>query len=417
MVYTPLLRLGEKTKAKKSAPFKFELGWLLKEGFFNVVSKVWREGSRGTTSVQRWQNKIRRLRQFLRGWAKNMNGAYKKEKHELLRMAEELDKKAESQLLSQREWDSKQSIHERLNQLLREEELKWFQRAKTTNILEGDNNTKYFQMIANGKRRKTRIFRLEQEEGVIEGEEILKDYITRYYKELFGASREDGLTLNESMVEDIPQLTSSEREELMAEFVEKEVREAIFQMKHNKAPGPDGFLAEFYQVFWSIIKDDLMAMFRDFHVGDLPLFNLNFGVITLIPKEKEVKRIQQYRPICMLNVSFKIFTKVMANRLEAIACRITKPSQSAFLPGRYILEGVVVLHDTLHELRRKKQNGLILKLDFEKAYDKVNWKFLQQVLRMRGFPSLWCQWVENVVSKGSVCVQINDELGHFFQSR
>jgi hypothetical protein len=118
-------------------------------------------------------------------------------------------------------------------------------------------------------------------------------------------------------------------------------------MKHNKAPGPDGFPAEFYQVFWSLIKDDLMAMFRDFHAGDLPLFNLNFGVITLIPKEKEVKRIQQYRPICMLNISFKIFTKVMANRLESIACRITKPSQSAFLPGRYILEGVVVLHETV----------------------------------------------------------------------
>jgi hypothetical protein len=160
-----------------------------------------------------------------------------------------------------------------------------------------------------------------------------------------------------------------------------------------------------------------MAMFRDFHAGGLPLFCLNFGIITLISKEKEVKRIQQYRPICMLNVSFKIFTKVMANRLTSIACRITKPSQSAFLPGRYILEGVVVLHETIHELKRKKQNGLILKLDFEKAYDKVNWDFLQQVLRMRGFPSLWCQWVENVVSKGSVCVQVNDELGHFFQTR
>jgi hypothetical protein len=209
-------------------------------------------------------------------------------------------------------------------------------------------------MIANGKRRKTRIFRLDQEEGVVGGEEILKDNITKYYKNLFGASRDSGMTLNESMVEDIPQLTSSEREELMAEFAEKEVREAIFQMKHNKAPGPDGFPAEFYQVFWSLIKDDLMAMFRDFHSGDQPLFCLNFGVITLIPKEKEVKRIQQYRPICMLNVSFKIFTKVMANRLESIACRITKPSQSAFMPGRYILEGVVVLHETLHEMKRKK---------------------------------------------------------------
>jgi hypothetical protein len=71
-------------------------------------------------------------------------------------------------------------------------------------------------------------------------------------------------------------------------------------------------------------------------------------------------------------LSFKIFTKVLANRLTPIACRTTKLAQSAFLPGRYILEGVVVLHETIHELKRKKQNGIILKLDFEKAYDKVN---------------------------------------------
>jgi hypothetical protein len=116
-------------------------------------------------------------------------------------------------------------------------------------------------MVANGKRRKTRIFRLEQEEGVVEGDEQLRDYITKYYKNLFGASQTSDLTLNESLVEDIPQLTSSESEKLMAEFSEKEVREAIFQMKHNKATGPDGFPAEFFQVFWSLIKDDLMAMF------------------------------------------------------------------------------------------------------------------------------------------------------------
>jgi hypothetical protein len=141
---------------------------------------------------------------------------------------------------------------------------------------------------------------------------------------------------------------------LVAEFSEKEIREAVFQMKHNKAPGPDGFPVEFYQVFWSLIKDDLMAMFRDFHTGNLPLSCLNFGTITLLPKEKEVKKIQQYRPIYMLNVSFKIFTKVLANRLTSVACRVTKPSQLAFLPRRYILEGVVVLHETIHELKRKK---------------------------------------------------------------
>jgi hypothetical protein len=173
--------------------------------------------------MQRWQNKIRRLRHFLRGWAKNMNGAYNKEKQELLRKAEELDKKAESHLLSQREWDLKQSIHERITQLLREEEIKWFQRAKTTKILKGDNNTKYFHMVANKKRRKTRIFRLEQDEGVTEGEEQIKSYITKYYKNLFGSSEAGRLSLNESLVEDIPQVTDTESEMLVAEFSEKEI--------------------------------------------------------------------------------------------------------------------------------------------------------------------------------------------------
>jgi hypothetical protein len=101
----------------------------------------------------------------------------------------------------------------------------------------------------------------------------------------------------------------------------------------------------------------------------------------------------------MLNVSFKIFTKVLANRLTPVACRVTKPLQSAFLPGRYILEWVVVLHETIHELKRKKQKGLILKLDFEKANDKDNWDFLQQVLRTKGFPNVWCQWMESVVQR------------------
>ena len=87
-----------------------------------------------------------------------MNGNFRKEKEELFRLAGDLDIKAESQILSQQELDLKQSVNERITQFLREEEIKWFQRAKTKDMLEGDNNTKYFHMMANGKRRKTRIF-------------------------------------------------------------------------------------------------------------------------------------------------------------------------------------------------------------------------------------------------------------------
>jgi hypothetical protein len=117
----------------------------------------------------------------------------------------------------------------------------------------------------------------------------------------------------------------------------------------------------------------------------------------------------------MLNVSFKSFTKVIANMLSSVAGKVIGPSQSVFLSGRNILEGVVVLHETLHELRRKKQKGIILKLDFEKAYDKVNWNFLQHVLRMKGFFSKWCLWIQNIVSRGSVSVKVNDEAGHSFK--
>jgi hypothetical protein len=152
-------------------------------------------------------------------------------------------------------------------------------------------------------------------------------------------------------------------------------------MKHNKAPGPDGFPAEFYQIFWEIIKGDLMALFKDFYEDKLPLFSLNFGTITLLPKQKEAAHIKQFCPICLLNVSFKIFTKVMVNRMNGIASKLISPSQTAFILGKNIMKGMVMLH----EIHRKKMSGVILKLDFEKAYDKINWEFLQQTLRIKGF--------------------------------
>ena len=159
----------------------------------------------------------------------------------------------------------------------------------------------------------------------------------------------------------------------------------MFQMEHNKAPGPDGFPVEFYQVFWNLIKDDLMALFTDFHKEELNLYSLNFGIITLIPKNHEATKIQQYRPICVLNVSFKIFTKVGTNRLNKVAQSVVSPTQTAFMPGRNIMEGVVILHETIHELHTKKSDGVIFKIDFEKSYDKVKWHFLQQTLRIKGF--------------------------------
>jgi hypothetical protein len=160
-----------------------------------------------------------------------------------------------------------------------------------------------------------------------------------------------------------------------------------------------------------------MSLFHEFHAGRLPIHSLNFGIITLLPKIADAVWIQQYRSICLLNVSFKVFTKVLNNRILKVADKLIGPSQTAFIPGRYIMEGVVVLHETIHELHRKKQDGVILKLDFEKAYDKLKWPFIQQVFRMKGFSPTWCEWISKVMSKGSVAVKVNENLGHYFQTR
>ena len=173
-----------------------------------------------------------------------------------------LDKKAETSILSPQEVDLKQYLKNRLAEMLRQEEIKWYQQAKVKELLEGDSNTKYFQLIANGKHRKTRIYKLQDGNHIISGDEELKNYITTYYKGLFGPPDNNNFNLDETRIEDIPQVTDTENEILTSEFTEAEVREAIFQMEHNKAPGPDGFPAEFYQAFWDTIKVDLMALFQ-----------------------------------------------------------------------------------------------------------------------------------------------------------
>jgi mannosylglycoprotein endo-beta-mannosidase len=159
------------------------------------------------------------------------------------------------------------NANDELAKLRGDEETKWAQRAQVKHIQEWGNNTKYFNLVADGKHRKNKIFQLEQEEGIIVGQDNLKTYISEYYKNLFGEPTLNNFTMIESEIDDIPQLSEEENRIPTADFNEKEVPDAVMQMEKNKAPGPDGFLIEFYQRFWETIKYDLMAMFLDFQRG------------------------------------------------------------------------------------------------------------------------------------------------------
>ena len=168
-------------------------------------------------------------------------------------------------------------------------------------------------------------------------------------------------------MDDIPKLDEQDIDALVQEFNITELQAAVFSMEGNKAPGPDGFLVDFYQKFWSLIKNDLKGLLDGFFAGTVNISRLNFGVISLLPKGRDADRIQKFRPICLLNVSFKIFTKLLAVRFGKIADQIISKSQTAFIKGRNILDGVVSLHEIVHEMKTSKAKGIILKLDFERS--------------------------------------------------
>jgi hypothetical protein len=118
-----------------------------------------------------------------------------------------------------------------------------------------------------------------------------------------------------------------------------------------------------------------MALVNIFEQNQLNLDRLNFAMITLIPKEPEAKTFKKFRPISLINCSFKIFAKLLNNRLVKVANRLIASNQTAFIKGRYILKSVVAAHKIIHDVHRKKEAGIILKLDYEKAYDKISWSF------------------------------------------
>ena len=269
--------------------------------------------------------------------------------------------------------------------LLDEEESYWLSRCHENWLLKGNNNTSYFHKIANWRRMKNTVVSLEKDGEMIEGDENLLNHATDYYTTLFGPVEEHNIHMDQSVWDEVDKVSDEDNEKLCKPFCEQEIKDALFQMERNKAAGPDKIPIEFYQACWDIIKNDIIQLFDDFHKGRVDISRINYGVITLLPKVSDAVRIQQFRPICLLNCLYKLITKTLTLRIEKVAEKLIHPNQTTFMKGRNIMNGIMILHEILHETKRKKQLGIVLKLDFEKAYDKVNWSFLFQCLSARGF--------------------------------
>jgi hypothetical protein len=135
---------------------------------------------------------------------------------------------------------------------------------------------------------------------------------------------------------------------------------------------PDGFSFMFYQKLWPIIKGDFMSLVKCFNQGDMNITRLNYAKIVLIPKEEGANNLKKFRPPSLINCSFKIFAKALNNRLERISDRLLAPNQTSFIKERYILESVVSVHEIIYHTIKMGENRFVLKLDYEKAYDRVD---------------------------------------------
>jgi hypothetical protein len=199
------------------------------------------------------------------------------------------------------------------------------------------------------------------------------DHARQFYKTLFWEELRANIKLDEEFWEVVERVTQEENDILEAEMTEEEILQAIKGSYVEGSPGPDGFSFLFYHKFWSIIQGDFMALVREFNKEDLNIARLNYTMVILTPKEENANSLKKFRPISLINCNFMVFAKAMNNRLEVICDRLLASNQTAFVKGKYILESVMIAHEIIHHTVKDGGKGIVLKLDYEKAYDRVSW--------------------------------------------
>ena len=302
-----------------------------------------------------------------------------------------------------------QAVANDLDAIHRLEESYWHARARANEIRDGDKNTKYFHHKASQRKRRNCIKGLLDENGVWKkGREEMFEVVHQYFAGLF--TSDNPVDMGEA-VEGLQSCVSEAmNERLVLPPSGEEVREALFSMHPNKAPGIDGLHALFFQKFWHIVGPDVILFVQDWWNGGVDLSALNKMCIVLIPKCDSPKSMKDFRPISLCTVVYKILSKTLANRLKVVLPSIISPNQSAFVPRRLITDNALVAFEIFHAMKRRDVRGdgvCALKLDMSKAYDRVEWGFLERVMVKMGFCVEWISKVMACISSVSFTFKVN----------
>jgi hypothetical protein len=240
---------------------------------------------------------------------------------------------------------------------------------------------------------------------------LISNHIVNHFTSLF---YDNNSTLDNGLVEEtIPKLINESTNHFLTMLPSAlEIKNAVFSMNKDGAPGPDGFGAFFFQTYWEIINSDVCEVVLEFFQHNWIMSNFNANTLCV---NFNANTIAQFRPIDLANFKFKIISKVLADRLAQIMPSIISKEQRGFIKGREIKDCICLTSEAINLLHKKSYGGnLAIKIDIAKAFDTIDWSFLLKVLNAFEFSPLFCNWMHTVLHSAKLSISINGKQEGYF---
>ena len=283
---------------------------------------------------------------------------------------------------------------------------------------EGEKNTKYFLNLEKRHFKLSTISQLKitDQEFVTSDKEILAECET-FYKKLYTSQKNVIPTENDLFQpENDTVLDNNDAMSCEGHLTEQECLKALRSMDREKTPGTDGLPAEFYRTFWKDLSPLLIsALNYSYDEGSLSITQRR-GIIKLISKkDAEPHLIKNWRPLTLLNCDYKIAAKAIANRIKSVIPKLINNDQTGFLKGRFIGENIRLIDNIINYASQKNIPGLLLFIDFEKAFDSLEWSFIERTLQYFGFGPSLISWFQTFYKNIESCVLNNGWASCFIQ--
>jgi hypothetical protein len=348
---------------------------------------------------------LKKAMQHLQTWSKQKFGSVKAQLEKSRSRLEEL-------MSMNADREEIRRVTDSMNELLYRKEMMWLQRSRIDWLREGDRNTKFFHSKAVWRARKNKVKQIIDDSGVVHTEQqSMGNLVSDYFQNIFTSNPSIDPTPVLELVE--CKVTEDMNSKLCADFSDKEIADALFQIGPLKAPGPDGFPARFFQRNWGLLKEETIPAVKAFFTTGVMPAGVNDATIVSIPKVDHPKNVTDFRPISLCNVIYKVVAKCLVNRLRPILDEIVSPNQSAFVPGRLITNNALLAFECFHYIQQEKdpeKSFCAYKLDLSKAYDRVDWDFLRQAMQKLGFSHRWVHWIMSCVTTVSYSVKFNGAI-------